>query len=233
MKHPLPPSVHCHNAQGARQRQRGISLLESMIALVVSVLGIMGILGMQMRTLADSQTATRRAQAVRLIEDLSERMRVHPNARDGLMRYMPAGTTIVSDFDDTPDPEDCIGNHPSCVLFANELATWKGSVENILRLGDAASVFLAPWEDATAPTQIGIMVSWRANESADMTEDDLSNLDTTKVRNADNDAWISATGEDGVECPDGRICHLQYITVAARCVRNKDDSKIYCPGRQS
>lgn len=210
-------------------RQRGISLLESLIALVISVLGIMGILGMQMRTLTDSQTATRRAQAVRLIEDLSERMRVHPNARDGLMRYMPAGTTIVSDFDDTPDPEDCIGNHPSCVLFANELATWKGSVENILRLDDAASVFLAPWEDATAPTQIGIMVSWRANESADMTEDDLSNLDTTKVRNADNDAWISATGEDGVECPDGRICHLQYITVAARCALYTD-GRPYCPG---
>ena len=141
---------------------------------------------------------------------------------------MPAGTTIVSDFDDTPDPEDCIGNHPSCVLFANELATWKGSVENILRLDDAASVFLAPWEDATAPTQIGIMVSWRANESADMTEDDLNNLDTTKVR--EGDEWISATGEDGVECPDGRICHLQYITVAARCARSQNDNKIYCPG---
>ena len=212
----------------AHRRQRGITLIESLVALVISVLGIIGILGMQMRTLVDSQTATRRAQAVRLIEDLSERMRVHPNARDGLMRYMPAGTTIVSDFDDTPDPEDCIGNHPSCVLFANELATWKGSVENILRLDDAASVFLAPWEDATAPTQIGIMVSWRANESADMTEDDLNNLDTTKVR--EGDEWISATGKDGVECPDGRICHLQYITVAARCVRSQDDSKIYCPG---
>mgnify|MGYP000850373482 FL=1 len=72
------------------------------------------------------------------------------------------------------------------------------------------------------------MVSWRANESADMTEDDLNNLDTTKVR--EGDEWISATGEDGVECPDGRICHLQYITVAARCVRSQDDSKIYCPG---
>ena len=212
----------------AHRRQRGITLIESLVALVISVLGIIGILGMQMRTLVDSQTATRRAQAVRLIEDLSERMRVHPNARDGLMRYMPAGTTIVSDFDDTPDPEDCIGNHPSCVLFANELATWKKeSVENILPLGDA-SVFLAPWEDATAPTQIGIMVSWRANESADMTEDDLNNLDTTKVR--EGDEWISATGEDGVECPDGRICHLQYITVAARCARSQNDNKIYCPG---
>ena len=217
---PHPTTTH--------RRQRGITLIESLVALVISVLGIIGILGMQMRTLVDSQTATRRAQAVRLIEDLSERMRVHPNARDGLMRYMPAGTTIVSDFDDTPDPEDCIGNHPSCVLFANELATWKGSVENILRLDDAASVFLAPWEDATAPTQIGIMVSWRANESADMTEDDLNNLDTTKVR--EGDEWISATGKDGVECPDGRICHLQYITVAARCARSQNDNKIYCPG---
>ena len=222
MKHYLP------HPYTPRHHQRGITLLESLVALVISVLGIIGILGMQMRTLVDSQTATRRAQAVRLIEDLSERMRVHPNARDGLMRYMPAGTTIVSDFDDTPDPEDCIGNHPSCALFASELATWKGSVENILRLGDASSVFLAPWEDATAPTQIGIMVSWRANESADMTEDDLNNLDTTKVR--EGDEWISATGEDGVECPDGRICHLQYITVAARCVRSQNDSKIYCPG---
>ena len=211
----------------AHRRQRGITLIESLVALVISVLGIIGILGMQMRTLVDSQTATRRAQAVRLIEDLSERMRVHPNARDGLMRYMPAGTTIVSDFDHTPDPEDCIGTHPSCALFASELATWKESVENILRLGDA-SVFLAPWEDATAPTQIGIMVSWRANESADMTEDDLNNLDTTKVR--EGDEWISATGKDGVECPDGRICHLQYITVAARCARSQNDNKIYCPG---
>lgn len=212
----------------AHRRQRGITLIESLVALVISVLGIIGILGMQMRTLVDSQTATRRAQAVRLIEDLSERMRVHPNARDGLMRYMPAGTTIVSDFDDTPDPEDCSGNHPSCALFASELATWKKeSVENILPLGEA-SVFLAPWEDATAPTQIGIMVSWRANESADMTEDDLNNLDTTKVR--EGDEWISATGKDGVECPDGRICHLQYITVAARCARSQNDNKIYCPG---
>lgn len=230
MKHPLPPSVHCHNAQGARQRQRGISLLESMIALVVSVLGIMGILGMQMRTLADSQTATRRAQAVRLIEDLSERMRVHPNARDGLMRYMPAGTTIVSDFDDTPDREDCIDNHPSCELFADELATWKGSVENILRLGDA-SVFLAPWEDATAPTQIGIMVRWRENErtndQGERDEDYMSALDA-----------VTASGGANVACNDPNdtiryTCHLQYITVAARCVRNKDDSKIYCPGSQS
>ena len=79
----------------AHRRQRGITLIESLVALVISVLGIIGILGMQMRTLVDSQTATRRAQAVRLIEDLSERMRVHPNALINIKSY-------ESDFDDLP-----------------------------------------------------------------------------------------------------------------------------------
>ena len=67
--------------QNTRQhRQRGITLIESLVAIVVASLGILGILGVQMRTLTDTQTSVRRAQAMRLIEDLSERMKVHPNA---------------------------------------------------------------------------------------------------------------------------------------------------------
>jgi type IV pilus assembly protein PilV len=60
------------------RRQRGISLIESLIAIVVTALGILGILGVQMRTLSDTSTTVRRAQAIRLIEDLGERMRVNP-----------------------------------------------------------------------------------------------------------------------------------------------------------
>ena len=203
-------------------RQRGVSLLESLVALAICVLGIMGILGMQMRTLTDSQTATRRAQAIRLIEDLSERMRVNPNALAHINSY-------VSDFDDEPDTSNCDGNLSPEELAACDVGIWKQSVANNLPRGSQASVFIAPWENAAAPTQVGVMVSWRANESDSMTDDDLDNLDTTKVRNAANDAWISATGEDGIECPEDRICHLQYITVAARCAPN-DDGNTYCPG---
>lgn len=53
------------------RRQRGISLIESLVAIVVMALGILGILGVQMRTLTDTSTTVRRAQAIRLIEDLS------------------------------------------------------------------------------------------------------------------------------------------------------------------
>ena len=56
------------------KHQRGIALIESLVAIVITALGILGILGVQMRTLADTSTTVRRAQAIRLIEDLGERM---------------------------------------------------------------------------------------------------------------------------------------------------------------
>ena len=68
--------------------QRGITLLESLIAIVVMALGILGIVGVQMRTLADTQTTVRRAQAIRLIEDLSERMKVNPNSLADISGYV-------------------------------------------------------------------------------------------------------------------------------------------------
>ena len=40
-------------------RQHGITLIESLVAIVVAALGILGILGVQMRTLTDTQTTVR------------------------------------------------------------------------------------------------------------------------------------------------------------------------------
>ena len=217
----------------AHRRQRGITLIESLVALVISVHGIIGILGMQMRTLVDSQTATRRAQAVRLIEDFSERLRVQPNALVSLGNYIDLlSDDIVSDFDDKPTPSnDCTNSNSPCTpaaLFTRDLGVWKQNVANTLPLGQA-SIFVAPWDaGSTAASQIGIMVRWRENErtndQGERDEDYMSALDA-----------VTASGGAAVACngPNDTIrytCHLQYITVAARCVRSQDDSKIYCPG---
>ena len=43
------------NHSASKPSQRGITLIESLVALVVAALGILGIIGIQMRTLADSQ----------------------------------------------------------------------------------------------------------------------------------------------------------------------------------
>ena len=91
----------------AHRRQRGITLIESLVALVISALAILGIVGVQMRTLADTQTAVRRAQAIRLIEDLSERMRVNPNALTQI-------TNFESTFSDKDDEDKSLEIKNGC-----------------------------------------------------------------------------------------------------------------------
>ena len=81
----------------ANKRQRGIALIESLVAMVVVALGILGVIGVQMRTLTDTSTSVRRAQAIRLIEDLGERMKTSPNATGNIGAY-------VSAFGDIPVP---------------------------------------------------------------------------------------------------------------------------------
>lgn len=198
------------------QRQRGISLLESMIALIVAALGILGVVGIQMRTLSDTQTTVRRAQAIRLIEDLSERMKLNPNALLVMGSY-------VSDFADTPTPAACPSNGCNrAQQAAYDLATWKQSLASSLPLGKA-SVFLAPDENATNRRQLGVMVAWRENER-----------DTSANYKDAIDAVAKGgggSGANGPTCPAGLTCHLQYLPVSARCAPYDDGSvtyKSYC-----
>jgi type IV pilus assembly protein PilV len=185
-------------------RQRGISLIESLVALVVAALGILGIVGVQMRTLADTQTSVRRAEAILLIEDLSERMKVNPNALNNLASY-------TSGFGDEITLSSCATNCTSAQQASYDVAQWKQTVKDNLPLGEA-SLFLAPGEDQ-GHRQLGVIISWRENEQK-MSDEEKNNLDTSKIL-VDGE-WKSATGADNA-CPDNRTCHLQYIPVSARC----------------
>jgi type IV pilus assembly protein PilV len=183
------------------QRQRGISLIESLVALVVAALGILGIVGVQMRTLADTQTSVRRAQAILLIEDLSERMKVNPNALNNLASY-------TSGFDDSPTPGSCASGCTPADQASYDLARWKETVKANLPLGQA-SIFLAPGE-GQGRRQLGVMISWRENERDGSKTDDI---DTTKIL-VDGE-WKAGAGD--TVCPESRTCHLQYLPVSARC----------------
>ena len=204
------------------QNQRGITLIESLVAIVVAALGILGILGVQMRTLADTQTTVRRAQAIRLIEDLGERLRVTPNALADINAYPSA-------FANEPVPGSCASNCTPSQLAAYNVASWKQAVKNNLPLGQA-SIFLADDNGGTNPNrrQLGVMISWRENESDD-NADYKDGLDATKVRDSATGALVS--GAD-IACPANRTCHLQYLPVAARCAPYFADASVqyFCPG---
>lgn len=195
--------------------QTGITLIESLIALVVAALGILGILGMQMRTLADNQTGVRRAQAIRLIEDFSERTKANPHSLSQINQY-------VSGWDDTPDASAANCATRSCGpadMAIYNLSQWKTSVGQMLPLGKAR-IFIAEDEAGTVSNQrqLGVMISWRENERST----------TAGYKNP-----IGVGSERGnATCVADRTCHLQYITLSARCAPYFADRQVqfFCAG---
>ncbi len=214
----------------ACRRQQGISLIESLVAIVVMALGILGILGVQMRTLTDTSTTVRRAQAIRLIEDLSERMKVSPNALLSIKSYESGYGKKSSDLTASNcDSATCTPAEQA----AYDLKQWKTTVEQSLP-GGQASIFLAPGETVEANRrQLGIIIAWRENErdTATAYKDDI---DATKFRATTDNGTAGAltAGTDSANaCPADKTCHLQYITVAARCAPYDDGSgtkTLYC-----
>ena len=196
-----------------KRRQRGLTLLESLVAIVVAALGILGIVGMQMRTLADTQTSVRRAQAIRLIEDLHERLKVNPST-------LVALTSYTSDWAHEPAvATDCRATHcDPAELAAFDLADWKAAVKRSLPLGQA-TIFLAPGDVDVNRRLLGVMISWRENEVHDASAAYLDNIDATLVRSADGTLSLGAAG--AATCPADRTCHLQYISAASRCLPDR------------
>lgn len=203
------------------RHQRGISLVESMVAIVVMALGILGVLGVQLRTLADTQTGVRRAQAIRLIEDLSERIKVNPNGLGSMGSYATAWGGVTGTI------PTCAGGCTSADLARRDIDFWKKNVSATMPLGDANVFLVADETIAVNRRQLGVMISWHANER--VREGD-STADTT----AYNSVFATAsTGTADVNCPANRICHLQYIQPSSRCtpytLGGASSAQVFCP----
>jgi type IV pilus assembly protein PilV len=209
----------------SNRRQNGFALIESLIAIVVMALGILGILGVQMRTLTDTSTTLRRAQAVRLIEDLSERMKVNPNA-------LRNASLFESAFGDTHSIGSCASGCNLTQLAAYDLADWKRTVSNTLPQGKA-SIFIPQAESglpAGTNRQLGVMIAWRENERHDADSGFKDNIDATKTNDG---GTFKNQGGTAAACPAGSVCHLQYISVPARCAPyapGGGTTSYYCPG---
>lgn len=200
------------NAHVPSGREGGFSLVEILVSMLVVAVGILAVLGVQMRTLADAQTGVRRAQVVRLIDDLSERMQVNPSAMANLEAY-------EVDFGNPPvSGADCAATACGGTDLAKyDVASWKQLVQSTLPGGDA-QIFTAAGEDAAGDQrrQLGVMVAWFENERE---TGDTSMDDQLKAP--------LVVSSSGVDCPEGKICHLQYVQLTSRCVRDSLASTTY------
>lgn len=190
--------------------QKGISLLESLVAIIVLSLGLLGILGAQMRTLTNTQDSARRLQAIRLIEDLSERIKVQPDAigQASLLYGTNGWLDTTHNLEELPpNTANCFNKTCTPTEFANfDKNRW---IENVAQSLPLAQLNIFPTNDSK---QLGVMLAWRSNENNITAASELLPPPATDAE---------------VACPVDRTCHLQYISLSRRCTIDADSA--YCP----
>lgn len=134
-------------ARAARhdRRQSGFTLVESLVAMVVISVGMLGIAAMYVEGLRAGRTSVYRSTAVELVADMADRIRAN-SAGQGAY----AGAAA---------PNNCVGGAADCTpaqLAADDLFRWRQGVQARLPSGDAAIAFA----DGADTDQYTILVSW-------------------------------------------------------------------------
>lgn len=139
------------------QRQRGVGLVEWLVALVIATLGLLALAGLQAYALRYAKLSQYRAIATQLANDIAERIRANrpDNAAGSTVAYA-FRQRFADQLDDQPQAPALPGKAcdsttatPACTdadMAAADLATWRLSVRALLPQG---SVFLDP--DANRP----------------------------------------------------------------------------------
>jgi len=130
-------------------RSAGFTLIETMVALLVLSVGMIGVAVMHGKALAASGTAIRRSQAIGLAADIADRIRVNRGAQAAY-----AGAAADNNCDD-PTGSGGVDCSPA-QMAAHDLFVWEAQVAATLPGGQGAVAV----DTATNPTTYAVTVSW-------------------------------------------------------------------------
>ncbi len=107
-----------------RRDQLGASMIELLVSLLIFAFGMLGLVGMQNKTLAYSQISLYRSQATALSDDILDRMRAdRANAKSG---------------DWTTGLTDAAAGISGTAIADTDMKEWKTQVEALLPSGQAS-----------------------------------------------------------------------------------------------
>lgn len=130
------------------RRGQGFSLIETMVALVVLSVGMIGIAALYGQSLGAGRTATFRSHAVNLVADMADRIRLNRLGRASYQDATPA--------DNGCDPGDGAVDCTPAMMAAHDLHVWREQVGRVLPGGEG-EVRVAD----TVPPTYTIRVSWQ------------------------------------------------------------------------
>jgi len=195
--------THHQQSNRTKSAQRGITLLESLVALLILALGVLGLAAVQGRMLVETRTTNSRATAIRLIADLSDRIRLNrvgaqPITVGGQSPYSDAAAATFA----VPPATAPTGCNPAAATPCApdqqkdyDLWAWRTMVNQALMNGQASV-----WQ--VSPQQLQVTIAWQRNENASQALDP-----SLQVTNGNLDTACSTSGNF--------ICHVDFISIPA------------------
>ncbi|MEL7185701.1 MAG: type IV pilus modification protein PilV [Pseudomonadota bacterium] len=133
------------------KKQRGFSLVEVLIALVIMSVGMLGIAGLYVQSMQAGRTSMFRHHAVTLAGDVADRIRANPTA--GAAYNHAASATGTNN--------NCVAMSTDCnpaEMAANDIFVWQTQADDSLPNGTVAVAFTAA--AAGVPPLYQITVAW-------------------------------------------------------------------------
>jgi len=157
-----------HRNHPRKPAQRGITLIEALISLLLLALGVLGLAVVQARMLVETRTTNSRATAIRLIADLGDRIRANAagaQPQPGSPNSPYADTTTFQVRSPTSGACDHTVAGASCSPADQakyDVWAWRKEVEDNLMNGRASIA-------QVDSRQLQVIVAWQANENANTT----------------------------------------------------------------
>lgn len=165
------------------QRQHGVSLIESLVAMVILAFGVLGMVGVQLRGMVDAQNSSQITIATQLANDLFERVKTNPNA------YLDFNTTFTPATPLATAQWNWLGNYAlawavaapaagtACdTNFCNatqraawDMVQWKNNLATRIP-GSNSRVLVSPDD----PRQIIIIIGWPRKNMKDSAGSDIA-----------------------------------------------------------
>lgn len=140
-------------SDNTRAGQRGVTMVEALVALVVLSVGMLGIAGLYVSSLRAERTAQLRTQAVQLVNDMIDRIRANAQARGGydLATVTPAIKNCVA----SSAPSPCKAED----LAAEDLKIWTDAATKTLP-GGKGEIKYEPATGTGQPDTYSVKVTW-------------------------------------------------------------------------
>ncbi|MCP4128534.1 MAG: type IV pilus modification protein PilV [Gammaproteobacteria bacterium] len=132
--------------KGSAGKQRGYSLMEVLVAMIILAVGLLGIAGLQALSVKNTHSAYLRSQATLLAYEIIDDIRANPSAMANYAIAIGAALPSLSTA--------CIGVSASCTtaqLAAYDISQWSSGITGLLPGGDASVVVSG--DDVTVTVQ--------------------------------------------------------------------------------